>query len=161
MRVFLIILLSAICPVAMQTPKQISKLPFELRLTTEKPTVEPTSKVFVKIHWTNTSNKVLNADAYIEKGSNLDLNYTLEFRDNEGRPVPKVPEKSPMGRMFDATFGALEPGKTITNEVNLRKIYDFSLPGRYVLQVSRRVPEELGGGVVKSNTITITVTAQN
>lgn len=70
-----------------------------------------------------------------------------------------MPDKSPIGRLFDATFGTLEPGKTITNEVNLRKIYEFSVPGRYVLQVSRRIPDALGGGVVKSNAITITVVA--
>jgi hypothetical protein len=33
----------------------------------------------------------------------------------------------------------------------------MSRPGKYTVQVSRAVPKELGGGTVKSNTLTITV----
>lgn len=38
------------------------------------------------------------------------------------------------------------------------KFYDMSRPGKYTIQVSRAVPKELGGGTVKSNAITVTVT---
>jgi hypothetical protein len=37
------------------------------------------------------------------------------------------------------------------------KLYDMSRPGKYLIQVSRVVPKELGGGVVKSNAVTVTV----
>jgi hypothetical protein len=39
------------------------------------------------------------------------------------------------------------------------KFYDLSRPEEYKIQVSRAVPKELGGGTIKSNAITITITA--
>jgi hypothetical protein len=36
--------------------------------------------------------------------------------------------------------------------------YDLSRPGKYTIQVSRAIPQELGGGNVESNVIGFTVT---
>ncbi len=157
MKPWLILVLTAICAGPTPAQKHTAKPPFTLVLTAEKPTVSLGSDVWVKVRWTNTSDEELNASAYVDKSTNLDLNYSLEFRDSGGRPVPKIPDKSPVGRFFDAQFGALKPGETIDNDISLRRLYDLNRPGKYTLQVSRRVPEALGGGTIKSNIITITV----
>jgi hypothetical protein len=36
--------------------------------------------------------------------------------------------------------------------------YEFDKPGEYSIQIERELPESLGGGVIKSNAITVTVT---
>ena len=53
----------------------------------------------------------------------------------------------------------LKPGESVSNITNVARWPDFSKPGEYVIQVSRHVNDDEKQGVVKSNTITITVLA--
>ena len=161
MRPLLIVFLIGICTVPALAQQQPGKPPFTIVLVTPRPTVTLGSEVWITIRRTNTSDKDVNASAYIDKSTNLDLNYVLELRNSGGRPLPQVADKSPVGRFLDAQFGTLKPGETISNDINLLRLFDLKQPGKYTLQVSRRVPEALGGGVVKSNIITITITDKN
>jgi hypothetical protein len=53
----------------------------------------------------------------------------------------------------------LQPGESLPKALLvLTKFYDLSGPGKYTIQVSRAVPKELGGGLIKSNAITVTIT---
>jgi hypothetical protein len=56
-----------------------------------------------------------------------------------------------------AEFGTLKPGETITHDVNLLRLFYLKHPGKYTLRVSRAVPQDLGGGIIKSNIVTITL----
>jgi hypothetical protein len=51
----------------------------------------------------------------------------------------------------------LKPGETITNDSRISWLFDMSRPGKYVIQVSRTIPEDDKSSVVKSNSITVTV----
>jgi hypothetical protein len=52
----------------------------------------------------------------------------------------------------------LQPGDAVMADVSVTDIYDLTQPGHYVIWVERKLPTELGGGYVSSNTITVTVT---
>jgi len=52
---------------------------------------------------------------------------------------------------------ALQPGQSFQDEMPVNQLYDLSRADDYYLQASRRVPNELGNGAVKSNTVAITV----
>jgi len=57
-----------------------------------------------------------------------------------------------------AVFRTLKAGTSITDEINLNRLDDFSRPGQYTIQVSRPVSENPKDGVVKSNEIHVSVT---
>jgi hypothetical protein len=55
-------------------------------------------------------------------------------------------------------FVPIQPGETHEDSVNISNRYEFDKPGKYSIQIERELPESLGGGVIKSNTITVMVT---
>src|SRR5262249_41247060 len=55
-------------------------------------------------------------------------------------------------------FVPIQPGETHKDSVNISNRYEFDKPGKYSIQIEREFPKSLGGGVIKSNTITVTVT---
>jgi len=50
------------------------------------------------------------------------------------------------------------PNESTKENIALSDLYDLSHPGQYTIQVSRAVSDKPKDGVVKSNTITVTVT---
>lgn len=129
-----------------------TKPPFTLVLTSKDPKVSLGADLWVKIVWTNTSTVELNDNHYRDP-SGLDFNYILDFQDSDGHPVTKAPTSA----TGSAEFATLKPGDSQNNDIDLSRLYKLSRPGDYTLQVSRRVPKELGGGAIKSNKITITI----
>jgi len=107
----------------------------------------------VKIVWTNTSKVELNDNHYRDP-SGLDFSYILDFQDSDGHSVTKAP----VSATGSAEFGTLKPGDSENDDIDLSRLYKLSRSGDYTLQVSRRVPKELGNGEIKSNKITITLT---
>ncbi|MDE3136633.1 MAG: hypothetical protein KGL59_08660 [Acidobacteriota bacterium] len=158
MRAMLLLLLATTCAASAHPQKDIAKPLSKLTLTAANAKSTLGSDVWIQIHWTNTSDRELTANRYTDKTTGQDMSYTLDFRDSAGRPVPKLPHKPPVGHFFDAQFGTLKPGQQITNEINLRRMYDLSRPGKYTLQVSRRLAKSLGGSIIRSNTLAVTIT---
>lgn len=132
--------------------KRPAKPPFTLVLTSDEPKVSLGADLLVKIVWTNTSKVELNANLY-RFASGLDSNYTLDLEDSAGQPVTRRPPPA----TFNAEFGTLKPGNSMSDDINLSRLFRLTHPGDFTLQVSRFVPKELGGGVIKSNKITITL----
>jgi hypothetical protein len=64
------------------------------------------------------------------------------------------------GRKFGGIglISQLKPGESWHEELLITKYYDMSRPGKYTIQLERKLPEELGKGTVRSNPITVTVT---
>jgi hypothetical protein len=154
---YLLMTIPAFSSYLLLAQKSLVKPPFTLVLTSKEPKVGLGNDVWVKIVWTNTSKVELNASSYWDSGSGRDYSYILDFRNGDGDPVAKIPNKSGIPPTFSAGFGTLKPGESRNNEIDLSRIFDLSHPGDYALQVSRRAPKELGGGVIKSNKITITI----
>ena len=65
------------------------------------------------------------------------------------------PDIPPVGSV---QFFTIQPGETDKDGVNISNRYEFDKPGKYLVQIERDLPEDLGGGVIKSNIITVTVT---
>jgi hypothetical protein len=52
----------------------------------------------------------------------------------------------------------LKPGEAQAGTATITRLYDLSRPGNYTIQVSQPLSDNPEDGVVKSNTITVTVT---
>jgi hypothetical protein len=157
MKLWITLIFAAILTVPAPVQKQPSKQPFTIVLTAE-PKASLDSGIWVKYCYTNTSDRDLDASANILDAQNVDPNFHFELLDKEGRPVPMKVYSFPETATGHARFGTLKPGESITQSVNLVRLFELKQPGRYTVQASRLITKELGGGTVKSNTITITVT---
>ena len=98
----------------------------------------------------------------VAMGSNstAELNYEIIARDKNGEMLNEtIYGKDIKGWLPGSRkLFTLKPGAEITETSNINKLYDFSMPGEYTIQVERKLPASEGKGTVKSNTITITVT---
>ena len=88
--------------------------------------------------------------------TNVDPTFLFDLRNDDGHPLPRRVYRFPENGGH-AWFGTLKPGESMKSDADLRRLFDLKRPGKYTLQVSRRVPETLGGGTIKSNVITLTV----
>jgi hypothetical protein len=154
MRLLIVFALTVAGGILAQRPT--GKAPFTLVLSTEDPTVTIGSDIWVKLQWTNTSDRAIDSSANILDATNVDPNFLFKLIDANGHSLPVKVYKFPQ-TFGHAVFGTLEPGETITRDINIVRLYDIKKAGKYTLQVSRRAPQELGGGLVKSNRITITI----
>jgi len=130
---------------------------FSISLSTDKPTVTTGSNVDIRIKLTNTSDHVVDcATAYV---GGFDRRYLYDVLDENGKSVLKPgidPERYPGGYQFCD----LDPGTSTGNRGSrISWLYDLTKPGIYTVQVSRFIGNDEKQGVVKSNTITITVVA--
>jgi hypothetical protein len=86
---------------------------------------------------------------------NVEGGYQYEVRDEQGAMAAKVAEHNPpMGGVGSSTRGILKPGDSIGSGTQISDVYQFDRPGKYTIQVSRKLP---GMPLVQSNIITITV----
>lgn len=92
--------------------------------------------------------------------------YHLHILDERGlRPERATLPKPKGGKGLAVVAGGsmqakqLEPGETLTDEVNVSRFYDLSRPGKYKIWVGELFDLGPGqpSGLVKSNTITVTV----
>jgi hypothetical protein len=154
--------------VAVEQAQSVQPL-FSLTIAAEEPSVKAGSPVWV--------------DATVENKSDRDISVYRENTPDQGGWTYKVDvwdEKGAMaaetrfGRMIQGHIPAEElarepyvivgsggymplyPGKTLTDRVNLSKLYDLGRPGRYTVQFQEF--HEQSKLFVKSNKITVTVT---
>jgi hypothetical protein len=123
------------------------------------------SSIHVLVALTNNSAKTVSIPS-------MDLeNYTIDVRDERANQVAEAAQavrereakNSPTNllrgrKTFSGVIGDLKPGETARQTIEVSYRWDMSRPGKYSIQLTRKLPEELGPGVVKSNTITVTVT---
>ena len=131
---------------------------FKIIISTQKPVVQLGSDVPIKIQLTNNSHQELNTSANISDLTGVDPNYSYEARDSRGNPVKMKRHEHPELAFGHAIFGSLKPGESVTTVQDISHLLDFDMPGKYVIQVSRRIPDPKNGSLVKSNKIVITVT---
>lgn len=88
--------------------------------------------------------------------------YVIDVRDEEGSPVPETELMRELRDPNHRGFGSgmlfqYKPGESWKEELMVTLYYEMSRPGKYTIQVERKLPKELGIGTVKSNIITITI----
>jgi hypothetical protein len=122
-----------------------------------KSTVAAGSDVWIEVFLTDSSNQSLDESGSFSDRTGLDPNFQFEVRDDQGNLVSKRSYAHPeltTGRQVNRTVG---PGETVSQQQRVSAMYDMSLARKYIIQTSRSVPDAMGGGVVKSNVITITI----
>jgi hypothetical protein len=151
----LILITLAVCAAS---STQSATPPFALTLEAEENPVKAGSEVRVDITLSNSSNRAM----HISYGAS-EVDYAFEVRDSQNRiPLETEFARKSKGKGYfsnDHVF-YLQPGESLPKApLVVSKFYDLSRPEEYKIQVSRAVPKELGGGTIKSNAITITITA--
>ena len=137
---------------------------FSVTISPEELTVKAGSPVWVVATIENKSNH--DVRVYRAISSDMDQGgwvYTVDVRDNKGVASPEtrfyriVQDRDPDVTMKKSGGSTkLKPGETMTDRVNVSKLYDLNQPGKYTIQFQRLDPETKT--FVKSNEITVTVT---
>jgi hypothetical protein len=116
--------------------------------------------IYLVVNVENQSGRTFSSNV-----ADCDEYYTFDILDEQGRPVPEKERLrnlreslKPGGRRWrHGLISEIEPGVSWKEQLFLSEYYDMSRPGKYTIQLQRKLPEELGKGTVKSNIITITV----
>jgi len=134
--------------------------PFSITISAEKTEVKTGSEVFIKIQMKNTSGH--EVDCSMAPTNGWDAAYQYDVRDTHGNLAerkllapghPEIKEDSSIWPCI------LKPGESNNFDSYIGRRNDMSRPGKYVVQVSRLIVSgHKESGMVKSNTITITVT---
>jgi hypothetical protein len=131
--------------------------PFALTLEAEENPVKAGSEVNVDITLSNSSNRAMHMSYGLTESDDA-----FEVRDIQNRIPPETEfarKSKARGYFSNDHFFYLQPGESLPKApLVVSKFYDLSRPGKYKIQVSRAVPNALGGGTIKSNVVTITIT---
>jgi hypothetical protein len=157
MRTLFALLLTGACGVFAIGQGQSAKQPFAIVISAVESTVKARSSVPIRVQMTNTSSQDLDASGNWSDLTGADPNYVFDVRDSAGKLAPKRVYEHPELQFGKAIFRTVGPGGSITDTPDISRQYDLSRPGKYVIQVARRVPDNPKDGVVKSNKITVTV----
>jgi hypothetical protein len=131
--------------------------PFRLSIRPLQASVRAGSEVRIEVTLRNVSGRQIAMPKSDEGGD-----YLVEVRDGKGRMARdtelgrKLKDPGTV-RVSSAPLYPLKPQESLKDEIAVGKLYEVSNPGEYTISVARPIPEELGTGVVKSNTITVTV----
>jgi hypothetical protein len=114
------------------------------------------SSVGLGVTMTNTSSKNITLVK-----SNPGCDFSAEVRDAEGRTVEltaagielmRCKQRLLLGRWIEVT---LKPGEFTEESYPVELYYELKRPGTYAVRLSREVPPSAGGGVAKSNEVTM------
>lgn len=141
--------------VGQMAAQEPSKQPFTITISALKSSYKAGSFVELKIVMTNTSDREIDAGSVYDKSINI--SYEYDVRDSSGNPAPLKNFK--LSELQSAKMRTLKPGESVSDVTNVARWVDFSQPGEYAIQVSRNIGDDEKEGVIKSNTITITVVA--
>jgi hypothetical protein len=173
MKIILALLMVASCALSVFGQAKAASKPFTLSLGVEGEFInghEPTegshvvkagSRIFIRITKTNTSNHKMGCGTVSNSMTALDPSYEYDVRRSTGDPASKhVINHMELGsRAFQGLGCEFKPGESSTSGGNeITRLYDLSQPGEYTIQVSQAGSDKPNAEVVKSNTITVTVT---
>lgn len=134
--------------------------PFSLAIEATQQRSQLGSPVEVKLTLANTSRTQISL-----LDTNRGCDFQLEVRDSHGQLAPETKAKRDLkcGAGFIVTVGrrilrALKPGDSYEDVMFVNQFYELSRPDDYYIQVTRKIPKELGQGTVKSNLVVVTVT---
>jgi hypothetical protein len=151
-------------PPADEPSSETTKQPFSIKINAGHSHVKVGDPVYVDIEMRNTSDHEIDCTA-MTGNNGIDRNFQYEILDDNGDPAPKIAA----GKTFpEAIPCTLKPENNYSTGGEISRIFDFSRPGKYTIQLSRpiwgndQIPEtgrtvQNGQTVVKSNKITITV----
>jgi hypothetical protein len=144
-------------------PSRSAQRPFSLTISTEHDRVKVGSEVLVQITLTNTSDQEIALGKAPGNLPQAESEYLVEVHDSRGQTAPDTDygrkiKQNKIVVSFSRVSATVGPGESLKDGVILTKLYDLSRPGKYSVQLLRKVPPQLGDGLIKSNKVTITVT---
>jgi hypothetical protein len=132
--------------------------PLSLSITAQQQVVQIGSEVKIRTTLTNLTNHVITLHDRIRA-----CDYPVQVRDESGKLAAETDYQRHLN--CNARFAesrnilvALKPQESREDEIIINQLFQLNSPGNYSIQVSRRIPKELGPEAIKSNTVTITVT---
>ena len=135
-----------------------TKAPVAITIAAESPTVKAGAEVSIRATLINNSKQPLDASGCYCGPSGLDSAFVWEVRDTKGQLVARRvyphPELATGSPILDRI---IPPGGEISGDHDLARLYDMKKPGKYVIQASREIPKDLGGGTIKSNLVIVTI----
>jgi hypothetical protein len=138
--------------------------PFSISISSPSTIVKGGASVFVDAVVKNTSAQIISVHTTVPPALAYDIEVWTEksvranetkmgrIRNNHTTPED---EREPEIIVASGGDGPLEPGKTLTDHVNVSDLYDLSGPGKYTIQFERFDPETKTS--VASNKIVVTV----
>lgn len=157
MRILFAVLLSASCTTLALKQDHSTRKPFTIVISCENPIVKAGAEVWMKVQLTNNSDQELDASGGFSDLTGLDPNFLFDVRDGRGHLVSKRMYQHPELESGHPVNRTVKPGATLEQEQRPSRLYDMSRPGKYVIQVSRRVSDNPRDGAIKSNRIWVTV----
>ena len=145
-----------------------------LKIEIDNPSVKIGDEIPVKTLLTNNTDQVIQisktsllgdpcfqymVDVEREDHAAVVKKYVEKIRRHEIKPVMQDPDSDGWTILAGSVIILhLPPGKSEEDLVHVSNRYEFDKPGNYFVQAEYELPESLGGGFIKSNIITITVT---
>lgn len=131
--------------------------PLSLSISGPQQAVKIGSEIKVRTNLTNVTNHVITLHDRVPA-----CDYPLEVRDESGNLAPETDYRRHLN--CNARFNesrnilvTLKPHESREDEIIINQLFQLNSPGNYSVQVSRKIPKELGSEPIKSNTLTITV----
>jgi hypothetical protein len=170
MRFLLAWLACMICMSAVPAFGQTSKQPFTITISAEAPALKLSpdhyalkagSDLFIRVHLTNTSKHTMRLGDD-DSGGAVDGMHRYEVRDDKGVAAERWPvQRAGAASAHPSAPEALKPGASAdVASDRISGVFDVSQPGKYTIQLSRAIDGDFADGEVKSNAITVTVTAE-
>src|SRR5262249_21543663 len=144
-------------PVVIQSHAQ--ELSLKITIVAAQNSVKAGDPIEITVTMKNMSDHDITMVA-VGSNSKAELNYEIIARDKNGEMLNEtIYGKGLKGGVAGSRkLFTLKPGAEITETSDINKLYDMSMPGEYVIQVEKELPASEGKGMIKSNTITVTVT---
>lgn len=145
-----------------QLDQNRSKAPLSVDITVPQDAVPIGSDIKIGVSITNMSSHLVSF-LRTPGGDHGELLMEIEVTDEQGNPVPGTKYgESLKEHGIDSLEGSriterLKPGESFKDYVVLNRLYDLSHPGKYTVYAKQRIPDHLGGGVVKSSPVTLTL----
>jgi hypothetical protein len=163
-------------------PAHAGDPPFSLAISTESSTLHAGAEVQIQVTLKNISGQDIwlrETSAQCDFSVNVldsrddavaDTEYGLAVKNrNQARPFIYHDQLilPPCMRLTHNNIVAIKPGASINADLTVSDLYDLPAPGQYRIEVQRKIPREpnqpilpqpLTDSVVKSNTITVTIT---
>jgi hypothetical protein len=134
---------------------QTTQQPFTISISADKQEVKSGGDVYLHVTMTNTSDHDIECTRNWSNA--LDRNYRYDVIDEFGQHLPKILRSHHDD--FNISPCIVKPGETSLPSGGLISVlYDFSRPGKYTVQASRRFLDT-SDELVKSNVVTVTVLA--
>jgi hypothetical protein len=161
--IFALFMLLAVCCRSQDSNAHVAQ-PFSMALKSPSESHKVGEPITVGITVTNISKSVIGFEAGLG-ARQLERHFFVIANGPGGKAVEEREygleihgrsRKNFGPRLGSSYMETLEPGKSVYHEIDVNKLYDFSVPGTYELYIQRD-HEADSGLLVKSNHITIVV----